>query len=169
MLIVEIEKGMVDWRALTQCQDAAARGSYAQAVAGFIIWIAPHYADVRRGMSEQYWTYRSAATRNEQIKRLPGIVAGLAIGWSWFLDYAADSGAITTEQRDDLWQRGWVALLEAADRQAGHLAASDSVHRYLTLLRVALASGDAHITELDGSEPEESPEAWGWRFHEETY
>lgn len=55
-----------------------------------------------------------------------------------------------------------MALDEIAALQASHHQASDPALRFLTLLRIALADGHAHVADRLGRRPH-SPDHWGWR------
>ena len=81
------------------------------------------------------------------------MVASLAIGFSTFLAFAADSGAIDANERARLWQACWTALGQAAARQSDCQAASEPARRFLDLLGAALAAGRAHVASLDGDAP----------------
>src|SRR5262249_2926706 len=110
MLVLALAAGALAWGPLTQLQEAAAAGQHAAALAGFVHWMAPQYEEfcgqVRRLTSE----LRARASQNAQHKRTPALVAELALGLDSFLTYAAESGAITQDERDAMWARGWRAL-----------------------------------------------------------
>ena len=89
-------------------------------------------------------------------------MANLAVGFSYFLDYAQEVGGVDKIQADDLRQRCWDALGKAASAQGEHQVDSDPVARFLELLSSALGSGRAHLADADGGAPYE-PKAWGWR------
>src|SRR5262249_6143903 len=46
MLIVDVAPGMLQWDTLTGCQEQAAASVYAQALAGFVQWLAPRYGEI---------------------------------------------------------------------------------------------------------------------------
>ena len=71
-------------------------------------------------------------------------------------------GILDADEAEALWARIWDTLVQLAQDQQAHQVEADPVHRFLKLLRSALASGDAHIATRGGRAPE-SPEAWGWR------
>jgi hypothetical protein len=152
----------LDWYKLTLCQEDAARGLYAQAMASYVRWLAPRYEDVRRGIRVQIAKLREKALASSSHKRTPEIMANLGIGLRHWLDFAAEIGAVTKEDAGDRWQCCWDALGEAAASQAKHQAASDPVLRFLELLNSALTSGRAHIAGEDGNQPAQ-PAPWGWR------
>ena len=169
LFVLEVSPGDVDWAQLTQCQQDAADGLYAQALSGFIRWLAPCYDEMRRGLRAEGAALRQQATQSLMHRRTPGIIADLAVGWRAFLRYAQGVEALTPHEADALWQRGWAALGQAAAVQAQHQAASEPASRFVELLGAALASGQAHVAAADGNAPErpddeEMPKQWGWRL-----
>jgi hypothetical protein len=162
-----VRPGDVEIACLTPFQRDAAGGLYAQALAGFIRWIAPRYEQARARLGQEHAELRGRALSAESHPRTPGIVADLALGLKAFLDFAQHAGAITPPNRDALERQGWQALLEAAAEQTQEVQAQDPARRFLRLLAAALASGRAHVVGADGTEPRSPnrPEAWGWRTH----
>lgn len=163
MMIVEMGLKDMDWDVLTACQRDAAAGLYAQAMAGFIRWLAPQREGFGELLRRQVAELRERATQSDQHKRTPEILAELAVGLRYFLTFAEAAGEITAGEGEALWDRGWAALGEVAEAQAGHHTANDPVQRFIELLASALVSGHAHIAGTDGGEPD-TPEAWGWRL-----
>ncbi len=161
-LIVELGNGDLDVHVLTACQRDAATGVYAAAMSGFISWIAASYGDTSGEIDAEVAALRADLTLNGQHRRTPQLIANLALGLRYFLDFAADIGAMSDENAAVLWERGLTALRDAAQSQEAHQTASDPVAVYLELLRSALTAGDAHVTSADGGAPD-NPQAWGWR------
>src|SRR5262249_6305382 len=133
---------------LTACQGDAAAGLYAASLAGYLHWLAPRLEDVRGRLREGLAELRGQASRDGQHARTPGIVADLAIGLRLFLEFAQSLGAITSAEREDLWQRGWAALCEAAEAHAANLGTAEPAGLFLRLIRATLASGRAHVADL---------------------
>lgn len=162
VLIVEVEKGAIKLEALTPHQDAAASGGLAEAMAGYICWLAGRSEDIDAARRADVRVLRTAARGSTSHARTPEIVANLAAGWRWWLSYALDVGAITDAEAALLWRRVWMALGKSADSQDEHQRASEPTQRFLELLASAIATGRAHVAGIDGSEPE-MPASWGWR------
>jgi hypothetical protein len=51
MFLVEVAAGDIDRMRLTACQQVAASGVYAEAMAGYLAWVAPRLDQVRADMS----------------------------------------------------------------------------------------------------------------------
>ncbi len=162
LLAVEVGRGDIPADRLTLAQHDAAKGLYAEALAGYVRWLAPRYGDVRGRLAAERSELRDRAASDGQHARTPGIVADLALGLRYLLSFAAESGAIDAARRRQLWERGWSALCEAGSAQSEHIESAEPVGHFLRLLGAALASGRAHLAAPDGQHPE-TPSAWGWR------
>ena len=163
LLILDVEKGDVDVARLTACQQDAAAGRYAEALAGFIRWLAPDYGAIRQRLRQEMAELRDRVRADGLHTRTPGIVADLLLGLRYLLAFGVDVGVIAAGQQSDLWARGEKALSEAAAEQESHLAAAEPTGYFLRMLAAALASGRAHVASPEGKEPEATPQAWGWR------
>jgi hypothetical protein len=153
----------LDVRALTPFQQDAAGGMYAQALAGFVQWLAPQYAQVRERLAKEHAGLRVRAQGSQGHPRTPGIVADLALGLHYFLDFAVAAGAVTPQVRGTLADAGWHALLEAAADQAQEVRAQDPARRFLQLVSAAVTSERAHLAARNGGAPDDAA-AWGWRL-----
>jgi hypothetical protein len=105
-------------------QQAAANGLYAQALAGYVRWLAPRIATIRAKMPGRLTALRGELIVSGAHARTPGIVAELLYGWRLWTKYALDVGAINSAQRRELLERVRKALLEAAALQAAHVQAA---------------------------------------------
>lgn len=152
----------MDWKKLTVCQADAATGHYAQAMAGFLRWLAPRYSELRQGLRAEIDQLREQAYNDDQHRRTPNIVANLSVGLRHFLAFAQEAGALDQAQAETLWQRCWTALGDAAADQQEHQVGSDPVQRFLELLSAALSSGRAHLSDGVGNCPKQAT-AWGWQ------
>ncbi|HEY8601378.1 MAG TPA: DUF3854 domain-containing protein [Thermomicrobiales bacterium] len=161
-LILEVGPGDVRWPRLADAQRAAADGIYAASLAGFLMWVAPQYATIQATLAAETLRLRELATASDAHRRTPGIVASLGAAWRLFLDYAVESGALSAAWATKSWERGWLALGQAANAQAKHQTASEPTARFLELLGSALGSGKAHVAAPNGGTPDE-PKTWGWR------
>lgn len=183
VLILEVEKqrgpNIIDWNQLTHTQAAAAEGLYAEAMAGFIRWLAPHYGEVQKHLKQEIIKLRQMAASTGSHKRLPEIIANLTLGLQWFLRFAVASEAITPLEAEVILKDGWAAFGEAASTQQHHQTATEPVALFQKLLSAAVASGAAHIAMASGEAPKSShedeevvigidghpftPTSWGWR------
>jgi len=162
VFVVELSPDALNWSRLTSCQEDARGGLYAEALAGFVRWLSPRYAEVQAALRVEVAELRRAATQSAGHRRTPEIVASLAVGLRYFLAFAQNAGVLSAEEADVLWKRGWEALGEAAAAQAAHQGAAEATRRFIELIRAAISSGRAHVAGREGGEPEQ-PGVWGWR------
>jgi len=162
MLFVEVTPGDIGPKRLSARQRDAAGGLYAQAMAGYIQWLALRLDGVRAEMSAAHARYREQAAHAGLHRRTPGIVADLFIGWQRFLDFAHEAEALTRSEAEVYRARVWNALIKVAHRQLEHLQEANPVDRFLGLLRSAISTGHAHLTTRDGTAPAD-PGTCGWR------
>jgi hypothetical protein len=162
LLVLELAAGDVDAGRLSACQRDAAAGLYAQALSGFVRWLAPHYDAVRGGLAAERARLRDRAAGAGQHARTPGVVADLSLGLRYLLDYALAAGAVNAAERAELWERGWAALCAAGAAQAEYIGSAEPAAHFIRLLAAALASGRAHLAGADGNQPD-APAGWGWR------
>jgi hypothetical protein len=174
LLIVEIGKGDVKVERLTACQKDAEAGTYAQAMAGFVRWLAPRYDEVKGRLQGDVVGYRDRAAKDGQHRRTPATVGQLAAGFDVFLEFAQDAGALTQAEATSLRERCWSGLTAAAASQASQQASEEPTGQFLRLVSACLASGRAHVAGENGQEPgyavadgdvpNQVPAAWGWRL-----
>lgn len=165
LLVTEISPGDVSLSRLTVCQRDASDGRYAEALAGYLRWLAPRIGDLRAGELDR----RRAELRDRAIAEAPGghartpnIVADLAVGLGHYLDFAVEAGAIDAATRKALAARCWAALLAAGQGQAEHAEGAEPAAHFLRLLASAISSGRCHLAGPDGQAPDNAT-AWGWR------
>ena len=163
LLIVELAKGTMDWAALKACQWDGTAGLYAQALVGFVGFVARNGDERAAQLRADVERLRAQATASGAHRRTPAIVANLAAGFRRFLLYAQEVGAIDEAEAADYWRRCWAALGAAAAAQARHQGANEPTTQFLALLTAAVASGEAHVAGIDGTEPP-NPAALGWRW-----
>jgi uncharacterized protein DUF3854 len=96
LLILEISKGGVDGRKLAECQHDACAGLYAEAMGGFLKWMAGRYDQVRTVFNDKVSQYRAKALSNTAHARTPEIAASLQ---------AAEQGIAVVETRPDTRDR----------------------------------------------------------------
>ncbi|MGH2689623.1 MAG: DUF927 domain-containing protein, partial [Actinomycetota bacterium] len=163
VLVLEVGPGDVDWNRLTGCQLDAAAGQYAGALAAFLRWTAGRYEVTQKEFRLLVPDLRGKAAASGEHRRTPEIVANLAAGIGLFLAFGRSCGAVSKAEQEQLFERSWRALGEAARAQAAHQGPAEPARRFLELLRGAIASGRVHLAGPEGERPEVHEEAWGWR------
>ena len=172
MFQVDMKKDDVNAGRLTECQDAAAAGRYAQAMAGYIQWLAPQIDQIRAKLKEEIDDERGKAHQGKHA-RTPTSIAELKVGFAWFLRYAFDAGALHADEVKEYLERCDNALEIAADGQTNDQQDEEPTAKFLRLLASAIASGRAHVASICGKVPSQgfdmadqviNPQgmAWGW-------
>jgi hypothetical protein len=162
LLVLELGHGTVDLASLTNCQHDAAAGGYAQAMAGYVHWVAGRYTSVQATVHAAAETRRQQVARPGMHGRTPESVAHLVVGMETFLTFAVEVGAVSEADAAALRRRTAAALEHVAAAQAGFQAGSEPTHQFLALLAAALATGRAFVADIHGGAPTD-PSAWGWR------
>lgn len=162
IFLVAVSPTDVNWSRLTRAQRDARDGLYAAAMAGYLRWLAPRYAELRRGHVAAVEVLRDQVSSAGVHRRTPTIVAELILGMQHFLTYAVDIGVISNDESLTLLDQCRTALLVVAEVQTEHQTASEPARRFIELVAAALASGQAHVANATGLPPDQAS-AWGWR------
>lgn len=164
LVIVEVRRGDVDKAKLTELQKAGRSGLLAQAMAGYIQWLAPQLPELKVTLKDRLIAERDAAIQaglNGDHDRVPDNVAQLLVGAHLLTRFAADVGAVG--DADALFERIKAAIYQTAAAQGEHLADQDEVNRFFALLGAALSSRRVHVADLHTQEEPLHPQAWGWK------
>jgi len=167
MLLLEMTRDSIASDGLTAAQDVAAAGLLAQAMAGFVAWLAGRHDAVGAEARKLGNEYRDAAASNDGHRRTAEIVAQLTLGWEFFARYAVEVGVVSQDEADKRLQLVRKTLREAATAQIAHHAAAEPATQFLELLRTALTTGHAHVASREGKAPRGGyAQALGWRPYE---
>jgi hypothetical protein len=162
-LTLSISKGEIKSARLTLCQQAGRQGLFAQAMSGYIAWLAPQYERVQACLPDEIAELRDKIASHSQHRRTPTEAASLALGLRYFLEFAKQAGALTSDEAKEHWEQGLVAINKLAASQKAYIAVSDPASRYLQLLQQALSSGEAHVANYTTQGFPSDPASWGWR------
>jgi hypothetical protein len=165
LLVIEVTKGAIghgDLRKLRSYQEAAISGKYAQALAGFIQWLALDLDVRRREFDAELKTRRHQMVETASHARTGDIGAQLATSWRFIIRFAVECGAISEEEALRYLDRADKAIALVVSEQGDIQSTVDPIERFRALLNGVVASGRAHIASREGCEPA-SPEAYGWR------
>ncbi|CAN5587213.1 hypothetical protein BH23CHL5_BH23CHL5_23190 [soil metagenome] len=162
LFVVEMAPDSMQWAILTKCQQGASKGLYAQALAGYVRWLAANPVQFER-FQQLRLDYRDHAGISASHKRTPAIVADLGAAFRLYVDFTIQAGALTAEQGRELWARIWAALNATAAQQESYQAQSEPTRQFREYLSARIASGGAHLASLTGDEPA-NPKGHGWRI-----
>jgi hypothetical protein len=133
-------------------------------MAGYVRFVAQRYEELRDEIQQRLRCYRDQATSSVSHQRTPDLVANLATGCWFFLQYAEDVGAITEEERQEYFDEAWAGIGEAAANQQQHQRSARPELRFLELLCSALGS-EGYLADPKGQRPPGNDVAasYGWR------
>jgi hypothetical protein len=168
LAIVEVQRGVVNFARLSECQRDAEAGVYAAAMAGYVQWHASRHGEIQARLEAERIELRDQFLREFPHNRTPDVIANLLLGLRYLLWFAEVVGAIDAQEREALWSRGSAAFRTLGERQAEHQRAADPVARFGEMVCAVIASGRGHIAGADGKAPAlpPSPEFWGWEGRE---
>jgi len=163
ILILEMSTKDVDLNVLTEMQREGDNGILAQALSGYLQWLAPKLDQLKQSLPERCLEYRKSAMGLASVHgRTPDMVASLMIGLETFFRFAEEVKAITPEETEMYRLDAWEHLFAIAKKQGSYQAAQCPVTVYLALLTSALQSGQCHLLSITESCPL-NPAHWGWR------
>jgi hypothetical protein len=161
IVLLTLSPGTVNAEKLSAIQETPQQR--ALGMAGFLQWLAPRLDDRRAAHSAAVAEHRSRI--REAHLRTPDITAQLYVGWSTFVEFCTEAGALDSDEAVKLRARGWDALVKCARHQTEHIAQSEPTRRFINLITAAIGSGAAHLADLEGHAPTEYGR-WGWRLVE---
>jgi hypothetical protein len=163
LLILEVARGSINPRKLSECQRAANARVHAEVMGAFVCWMAGHFDSAQLDYRAKAAKLRFATTCSLGHARTPDIIAGLQAAFEIFIRFCEEYGAIDGTLAAELVERCWKALLAAGASQTKHHQAIEPAARYIELLQSCLASGQAHLASRTGAHPDQAPENCGWR------
>jgi hypothetical protein len=149
LMILEFDKNTIDPDRLAICQDKAAAGLYAEAMAAFLCWLASQYETITANLPKRIAALRQKAEKSNQHRRTPEIVANLMLGLKLFLRFCSEKNILSDEEVAELRSNAWEALGQAAAAQAREQRADEPARRFVDLISAALAGGDVHLRDAN--------------------
>jgi hypothetical protein len=167
-LVVEFEPGTIDLAKLVQCHDIARAGHLAQAMAGYIKYLAaPGKLDEKRQALRQLARdYQSKALKHcpDCHARHAEAVGDLVAAFSLFLGFAVEQGVLASSRADKYVETVRDSLFGLLAAQASIQHESDVGELFLDLVRSLLASKRAVLSATDGTMPPVAiAGACGWK------
>ncbi|QLG10663.1 hypothetical protein HLB42_07685 [Deinococcus sp. D7000] len=155
----------------------AEEGSYARCMAGFLRWVARHYAEVTgRPLDERVRAIarQLSGTHGRTLTN----AAELIEAWNVFVLYALDCGAISEQRAETLGRQAADALQSTSESQAGALESVDPVARFFPLLSSMLRTGEVYLRDAETGEApsaesgisslEAASSGWRWQVSGDT-
>jgi hypothetical protein len=160
--VLLFKKDDIDKSKLARSQAAAEQGLLAKAMGAYVRWLA------RDRDTNVLWFRRRAAqilpTFTGEHARLPEAMASKQAALEVFLQFARDSGAISSAEADTHQLEFVQALQKMAPAQEIDRATGRPSKWFLGLLRASVASGRGHFGPCDGGEPpKDKALSYGWK------
>ena len=133
-------------------------------MAGFIYWIATRYDKLRERMKTSIPASRERAKSEAPHARTASIVADHFFGFSAFIEFAKQQGAITESQAARLREECWATLLVVGHEQCVHHVASEPPKQFIRLLASAISTARVHLAGIEDDRQPENPAVCGWRM-----
>ena len=166
LFCIEVEPGVIDRDRLTAAQRMA--GLYPSAMAGYIRWLAGHWADIAEGLPRSWETWRDHAQVAGEHARLSEDVAWLYAGFDLAMAFSEEIGAITHKEAQDYRVLAWDTMLKLAATQGAVVEAESPSRRFLEGLKALMDEGKVVFRHKDEEGARGSP--WetpiGWRGDE---
>ena len=123
------------------------------AMAGFIRWVAADHDQITRRVATRSSELRNELALQSSHKRTPDAIASLLAGLEVFFDFTVDVGALTRQDADGMLSEGRQALVWIGDQQQEFQRIANPVERFVDLLNMAIESGEAYVTDVNGRIP----------------
>ncbi|MCP4611124.1 MAG: hypothetical protein GY845_20640 [Planctomycetes bacterium] len=168
--IVEVGLHDINWPAMTDCQKEARAGLYEVSMFAYVKWLAPNIKTIQGNLDSELHELRVKVDTSHQSmhRRTPTIIASQYLGLRYFCEFAVSYGAISQGRASEILNMGWETLLLLGQKQIDIQRDSNPASKFILLLRSALTSGKAHLSDINGGEPH-NPELWGWRKRQSGY
>lgn len=164
MAIIEVNKGDIDSDLLKNIQKAGRQGVLAQAMAGYISWLAPRIPILKENVHERMDLLKDQFSRSEFHRKTATTLSQLAFGLECFIEYAVSVQAITQERGYEIIEEAKGALLKNAELQAEVNLAEEPSIRFVECLALAFLQGKAHLCNAhDIKMLPKDHEKWGWK------
>lgn len=146
---VVVAEGSVDKQELSRCQADAKSGLYAQAMAGYIQFLASRYDNLSVEVKNRTAELRNLLAAPGRHPKSAENFASLAVGFEYYLSFAVNVGAISEEQAEEYWNRFWRIISKLADDQDQLQHNQDVVRDALRRLKEAQAAEKIFLEEID--------------------
>jgi hypothetical protein len=156
LVCVEVERDRVDLAQLTALQNNTPQ--LARAMRAFVAWLAPMLDELARELPA-----RVAAVRDEfhlagSHARQPNALAVLSVGIDLALQFAAEIGAISNDDRQRHLAAARASFVAIGAAEAGQLEDTDPARRFIEVLREELARGHAELADKSDPRPRRFPD-----------
>jgi hypothetical protein len=163
ILAVPVAGDAVDPARLAEAQ--ARTQLYAEAMAGYLRWLAGRLDELRTGLAARFVELRAAASAAGAHLRQPAQLAFVHLSLETWLGFAVEVGALDRGAAEAILEAAWVEVVELIGSQGEELAEEKPAARCLNLLAAGFASRRAYVEGVGGGWPSDA-ERWGWELVE---
>ncbi|MDA0660989.1 MAG: DUF927 domain-containing protein [Planctomycetota bacterium] len=164
LLILETKDGDVDFVKLTELQNHAENGVFAQCMASYLQFRAADYGRFKDRFSKLSSKYRTDFS-TEAHKRTADMSGQLLAAMDLFLEFAVQLGSINDSGKESHLSRLEKILCDLTDSQSMHQSDSDPSAKFFPLLSEAIMAGRAHLAAYSAKGEDEvprNPGNFGW-------
>ena len=169
MFIEQLELKDTNLELLTELQEAAADGILAEAMAGYVQWLAGwDEAELREYLPDHQLKLRKKIVSADH-SRTPDTVASLMLGVGMFTRFAQEVGAISEAGMEALNAAASAKLLEGVKGQVKEQKEEDPIQIFVEAVPMVLAAGMCHVTDKRGDlpgSPDDDLSGLGWTKQE---
>ena len=161
MLVIDIGPQDVNNDILTTLQRDARAGLLAEAMAGYVQWLAPQMPVLKKtlGMRQDEFRARVTATHARTSEN----AAQFYLGFEVFMAFAVAAGAVDENEKNEHLARAWQVFVEQALVQDRHIKNEDPIEHFFSLLKTILTSGNrGHLQARTGQRPSPAT-SFGWQ------
>jgi len=162
---VEVKRGDVNLSTLTELQMMAADSQLAGVMSAYIKWLAGHMDKLKETVDKDLAQYRDHFRNtlpSGYHDRVPENISNLLWGGRIFLEFLQQAGAITRGEMQSTYELITASLTQLANQQSQYLLDENPALRFISLIRAAFLSGQAHVIGPGGTKPHKDAELWGW-------
>lgn len=168
LFAVDLKRGDLDKEKLTNLQGRA--GELSAAMSAFTEWLVSQFHEFASRGRSNFETLRVEATRAGEHGRFAENVAWLQIGYSAFLQFAVESGAMTRAQADKETGECWTILNKLASEQAKRTSEERPAIRFARIFEDLLASRSIYCRHISCTDPiPHDGQLVGWEDGERYY
>jgi hypothetical protein len=164
-IVTELDRDSVNLDALTTAQATA--GRLPHAMAGYIAWLATRMPTLGPALAEAFAAIRGRAAAGGHL-RVPEAIAHIYLGIDLAVNYAAEVGACSGQEGDELRAQAWATLAEISATQGHLILAERPSHRFLKVLLTLVVKGYGVLLDR-GTEGTGRPNLLGWQDDETMY
>lgn len=163
LVTVPVDTEPLDLKHLTAAARISKQGKYAEALSGYIAWLAEHYDEWQGSLADNVDEHRQYFEAAGQHARASTNSAQLAVGMHWFLRFAEDCDAIDAFHVRHVKEVVQNTLSSLTKLQSQYqLGSADEIAKFMNLLRLVFHKKQAHLLPSD-SHYISNPHLWGWK------